>query len=75
MHGSVARLLIVVCLAAACGGTEVTVPTASETPTTTASRQEVPEVLDFTATLSNGTAFVGADLTGRDVLFWFWAPN
>jgi len=60
----------VVCLAAACGGTEVAAP-----PTTTAPDQEVPEVLDFTATLSDGTTFVGADLAGRDVLFWFWAPS
>lgn len=64
------RLLVVVCLAGACGGTEVVAP-----PTTTAPNPVVPEVLDFTATLSDGTTFVGADLAGRDVLFWFWAPS
>ncbi|HJO20530.1 MAG TPA: hypothetical protein QF865_09305 [Acidimicrobiales bacterium] len=69
-------LLVVVCLAAACGGTEVAAPpTTTASPTTTAPDQEVPEVLDFTATLSDGTTFVGADLAGRDVLFWFWAPS
>ena len=50
-------------------------PTTTASPTTTAPDQEFPEVLDFTATLSDGTTFVGADLAGRDVLFWFWAPS
>jgi|TARA_Y100000031_G_C8175889_1_gene364086 hypothetical protein len=69
-------LLVVVCLAAACGETEVAAPpTTTASPTTTAPDQEFPEVLDFTATLSDGTTFVGADLAGRDVLFWFWAPS
>ncbi len=49
------------------------------TVTTTASNSTapptVPELLDFTATLSDGSTFVGADLAGTDVLFWFWAPT
>ena len=70
------RLLVVVCLAGACGGTElVAPPTTTAPPTATAPSSVVPEVLDFTATLSDGTTLVGADLAGRDVLFWFWAPN
>ncbi|MEC9202603.1 MAG: hypothetical protein VX861_03120 [Actinomycetota bacterium] len=75
MHGSVMRLLVVVCLAGACGGTEVVAPPTTAPPTATAPSSVVPEVLDFTATLSDGTTFVGADLAGRDVLFWFWAPS
>ncbi len=69
------RLLVVVCLAGACGGTELVAPPTTAPPTATAPSSVVPEVLDFTATLSDGTTFVGADLAGRDVLFWFWAPN
>ena len=69
------RLLVVVCLAGACGGTEVVAPPTTAPPTATAPSSAVPEVLDFTATLSDGTTFVGADLAGRDVLFWFWAPS
>jgi|TARA_B110000263_G_scaffold147914_1_gene128300 cytochrome oxidase Cu insertion factor (SCO1/SenC/PrrC family) len=69
------RLLVVVCLAGACGGTEVVAPPTTAPPTATAPSSVVPEVLDFTATLSDGTTFVGADLAGRDVLFWFWAPS
>ncbi|MCS5678584.1 MAG: hypothetical protein NZ603_01610 [Acidimicrobiales bacterium] len=75
MHGSVMRLLVVVCLAGACGGTELVAPPTTAPPTATAPSSVVPEVLDFTATLSDGTTFVGADLAGRDVLFWFWAPS
>jgi len=72
----VMRLLVVVCLAGACGGTEVVAPpTTTAPPTATAPSSVVPEVLDFTATLSDGTTLVGADLAGRDVLFWFWAPS
>ena len=69
------RLLVVVCLAGACGGTELVAPPTTAPPTATAPSSVVPEVLDFTATLSDGTTCVGADLAGRDVLFWFWAPS
>ena len=69
------RLLVVVCLAGACGGTELVAPPTTAPPTATAPSSVVPEVLDFAATLSDGTTLVGADLAGRDVLFWFWAPN
>ena len=70
------RLLVVVCLIGACSGPEVVAPPTTAAPlTTTAPGPVVPEVLDFTATLSDGTTFVSADLAGRDVLFWFWAPS
>ncbi|CAN5523698.1 MAG: redoxin domain-containing protein [Acidimicrobiia bacterium] len=36
--------------------------------------QAVPEILAFTAQLVDGGSFDGADLAGRDVVFWFWAP-
>ncbi len=35
----------------------------------------IPEILDFKATLSDGSHFIGRDLAGANVLFWFWAPN
>ncbi|MBL77885.1 MAG: hypothetical protein CL459_02775 [Acidimicrobiaceae bacterium] len=61
------------------GSTTITPTTTVTTVTTTASASTaaptVPELLDFTATLSDGSTFVGADLAGTDVLFWFWAPN
>ena len=78
MQGLLVRLLVVMCLlATACGGAEVAVTTTTTAPptTTTAPGPVVPEILDFTATLSDGTTFVGADLAGGDVLFWFWAPS
>lgn len=34
----------------------------------------VPEVLDFEAPLLGGGSLKGADLAGKDVAFWFWAP-
>ena len=65
--------------------TSTTAPAGSTTitPTTTVATTAsnstapptVPELLDFTATLSDGSTFVGADLAGTDVLFWFWAPT
>lgn len=61
------------------GSTTITPATTVTTVTTTASASTaaptVPELLDFTATLSDGSTFVGADLAGTDVLFWFWAPT
>jgi len=34
----------------------------------------VPVLLDFEAPLVGGGTIRGADLAGRDTLFWFWAP-
>ncbi len=35
---------------------------------------DIPEVLDFEAELLAGGTLRGADLAGKDVAFWFWAP-
>ena len=52
-----------------------TSPAATAPPTTTASSATVvPVLLDFEAPLVGGGTIRGADLAGRDTLFWFWAP-
>jgi hypothetical protein len=73
-------------LAAACGGgittttsgatpssSSITAP-GSSSPPASPSRATVPEVLDFEAPLLGGGSLQGADLAGKDVAFWFWAP-
>ena len=35
---------------------------------------DVPDVLAFEAPLLGGGTFVGSQLAGKDVAFWFWAP-
>ncbi len=55
--------------------TITTTTTVATTASTSTAPPTVPELLDFTATLSDGSTFVGADLAGTDVLFWFWAPT
>ncbi len=55
--------------------TITTTTTVATTASTSTAAPTVPELLDFTATLSDGSTFVGADLAGTDVLFWFWAPT
>ncbi len=78
-------------LAAACGaagtdGPTTGAPPASRSPVTTSPvttspvttspvGDAVPAILDFEATLVDGSAFHGADLAGGDTLFWFWAPT
>jgi hypothetical protein len=44
------------------------------TKTTVSPGVEVPELLDFEAQLLGGGTFRGADLAGKDVAIWFWAP-
>jgi hypothetical protein len=44
------------------------------TKTTASPAVEVPELLDFEAPLLDGGTFRGADVAGKDVAFWFWAP-
>lgn len=34
----------------------------------------VPQILDFTASRLGGGQVVGAELAGKDVVAWFWAP-
>ncbi|MEH1055388.1 redoxin domain-containing protein [Micromonospora sp. CPCC 206171] len=58
---------------------EVAVPaaTASPLPTGPSSRPapaRVPDTLRFTARTLDGTAFSAAELAGRPVVLWFWAP-
>ncbi len=48
----------------------------SAAPSTSATAPEapVPASLRFTGTTTTGQEFDGADLQGRPVLLWFWAP-
>jgi len=38
-------------------------------------RDEVPDVLAFSAPRVGGGTISGADYAGRPVAFWFWAPG
>ena len=44
------------------------------TSSQTSGAAPVVELLDFEAPLLDGGTFRGADLAGKDVAFWFWAP-
>ena len=35
----------------------------------------IPEMLNFTSVLVDGSEIDAASLGGEDVLFWFWDPN
>ncbi|MDI6103368.1 redoxin domain-containing protein [Actinoplanes sp. NEAU-A12] len=52
--------------------TSAAAPPASSAAATSA--QQTPAALRFTGTTLTGSAFDGASLTGRPVVFWFWAP-
>jgi PBP1b-binding outer membrane lipoprotein LpoB len=78
----IAPILAAILLAAGCSSTEEAAPAATAAPTTAAPETSpasaldtVPEALQFTSTLVDGTAFDAATLAGGDVLFWFWAPT
>lgn len=47
---------------------------AAPTKSATAPEAPVPASLRFTGTTTTGREFDGADLQGRPVLLWFWAP-
>ena len=57
-------------------------PSSTDTGTGTGTPEETsgsnpratPELLDFTSTTVDGTAFEGASLVGRPTVLWFWAP-
>ncbi|MBQ1012702.1 redoxin domain-containing protein [Micromonospora sp. M51] len=49
-------------------------PTASPTGGPQAAPVQVPDVLRFTGTTLGGAAFDAAQLAGRPVVLWFWAP-
>jgi thiol-disulfide isomerase/thioredoxin len=63
--------------AAVAGTAPTTTGTASTTtPTATGSPPpaQVPDVLRFTGTTLTGAAFDAAQLAGKPVVLWFWAP-
>jgi hypothetical protein len=49
-------------------------PAPASAPPTGEAPQAMAEILDFEAPLLGGGTFRGADLAGKDVAFWFWAP-
>ncbi|TDB70133.1 redoxin domain-containing protein [Micromonospora sp. KC721] len=49
-------------------------PPATATPTPSGSAAPVSETLRFTAKTLDGAAFSAADLAGKPVVLWFWAP-
>ncbi|MEU4472845.1 redoxin domain-containing protein [Micromonospora sp. NPDC023888] len=63
---------------AAVAGTAPATTGAAATPTATATGSpppaQVPDVLRFTGTTLTGTAFDAAQLAGKPVVLWFWAP-
>ncbi|MEO3769588.1 redoxin domain-containing protein [Micromonospora sp. B9E7] len=83
-------LVVVLFGAAACTGTAPGGPAAGPAPTLTgaptgaatsvppaappAAPAQVPDVLRFTGTTLTGAAFDAAQLAGRPVVLWFWAP-
>ncbi|MBQ1042467.1 MULTISPECIES: TlpA family protein disulfide reductase [unclassified Micromonospora] len=53
---------------------DVASPAATPGGPTSAPPGPVPATLSFTGKTLDGTAFSAADLAGRPVLLWFWAP-
>ena len=58
---------------------EVAVPAATASPlpagpASPSTPARVPDTLRFTAKTLDGTAFSAAELAGRPVVLWFWAP-
>ena len=82
-------LAVLVLVTGACGGVADTTAPAPVPASTTAVEvaaygsgpaagvlgAAVPDELGFEAVLIGGGTLHGADLTGQDVLFWFWAPT
>lgn len=56
------------------GPTTTTSGPAADAPTSTTAQSHTPEALAFKASTVDGTAFNAASLTGKPVVFWFWAP-
>ena len=52
----------------------VTSPSARSSDTATPRPTDVPATLRFRGTKADGGEFDGANLVGKPVLFWFWAP-
>jgi thiol-disulfide isomerase/thioredoxin len=69
---------VVTAAAGTTGTPETPAPVDPSSPATEApadsSSAPVPEALDFTAGLVGGGELTGAELAGKDTVFWFWAP-
>lgn len=66
-------------LAAGCGGAGEPGSAPGADPVTALATPTVadvvdPAVFDFTATAVGGSQMDGAELVGKDVALWFWAP-
>lgn len=82
-RGTAVVPLLALLAAAACTGTAAPPPAAAgtATPATTAlsgapsaAAAQVPDILRFTGTTLTGAAFDAAQLAGKPVVLWFWAP-
>ncbi|MBB5115551.1 redoxin family protein [Micromonospora echinospora] len=60
--------------APAAAPSDIASPVATPGGPTSAPPAAVPATLSFTGKTLDGTAFSAADLAGRPVLLWFWAP-
>ncbi|MDD2857175.1 MAG: redoxin domain-containing protein [Candidatus Nanopelagicales bacterium] len=71
-----AGLAMAACGASAASPAPPSTPVASLPPQAHGARPSAatPQALAFTATTVDGAAFNGASLTGKPVVFWFWAP-
>ncbi|NGY62180.1 redoxin domain-containing protein, partial [Lentzea sp. NEAU-D13] len=76
--------LVLLASLAACGGDPAGAPQPAPTPppatsqtsaaAPTSGAPEVPDQLKFTAKTVDGKDLNGADLAGKPVVLWFWAP-
>lgn len=83
MVRSAAVVLATILVLAACAGPPETATPAPPSPEpatpgegeeTPEPPAEVPEILEFAAPRLGGGQVQGAELAGRDVALWFWAP-
>jgi hypothetical protein len=65
----IAAAAVLCLLAAACASDPTPAPGGTAEP-----RGGSPDILDFEYPLLGGGTIRGADLAGKDVAFWFWAP-
>ncbi|MET8351816.1 MULTISPECIES: redoxin domain-containing protein [unclassified Micromonospora] len=84
--GTAAALVAALLGAVSCSGTAAPPPAAAGTapaattaaatgsPTAAPTPARVPDTLRFTGTTLTGAAFDAAQLAGRPVVLWFWAP-
>ncbi|SCE98689.1 Thiol-disulfide isomerase or thioredoxin [Micromonospora coriariae] len=82
--GTAAALVAALLGAVSCTGTAAPPPTVADagpataaatgSPTAAPPPARVPDALRFTGTTLTGAAFDAAQLAGRPVVLWFWAP-